>query len=177
MKAIVVSNGQVTVDGVTYNSLHFRANLDGSGLIYIHSEPVGGTVILQGAAATDVTLNGTTYTSVSQFVADFNAVVVSTDLGVNVGKNTSYPDTLISGVITATTKQQITTHAKSGYATLSAPAANTGVIYVGLTGVSAANYALAAGSSVYLELIDLSLIWVLASVAAETVHVLGAYKS
>ena len=89
MKAIVVSNGQVTVDGVTYNSLHFRANLDGSGLIYIHSEPVGGTVILQGAAATDVTLNGTTYTSVSQFVADFNAVVVSTDLGVNVGKNTT----------------------------------------------------------------------------------------
>ena len=177
MTAIVVSNGQVTVGGVTYTSLRFKASLDGNGLISIHSDPVGSDVLLYGAAAGDVTLNGTTYTSVSQFVADFNTAIQNANLGVNVGKNTSYPDTLISAVITATTKQQITTHAKSGYATLSAPVANTGVIYVGLTGVSAANYALAAGSSVYLELIDLSLIWVLASVAAETVHVLGGYKS
>jgi hypothetical protein len=177
MTAIVVSNGQVTVGGIIYTSLRFRANTDANGLIYIHSEPVGGTVILQGAAATDVSLNGTTYTSVSQFVADFNLAIQNADLGVNVGKNTSYPDTLISANIVATTKQQICSVAKPGYVTLSAPSTNTGVIYIGLTGVSVTSYALGSGLSVPLELSDLSKVYVLSSVAGESVNVLGAYKS
>jgi hypothetical protein len=84
MTAIVVSNGQVTVGGATYASLKFKASLDGNGLITIHSDPVGSEVLLYGAAAGDVTLNGTTYTSTSQFVADFNTAVQSADLGVNV---------------------------------------------------------------------------------------------
>jgi hypothetical protein len=177
MTAIVVSNGQIIVGGVINNSLKFRASLDVNGLIYIHSEPVGGGVLLYGAAATDVSLNGTTYTSVSQFVADFNTAVQNADLGVNVGKNTSYPDTLISANIVCTTKQQITTHAKSGYVIFTTPSTNTGVIYIGLTGVANTNYPLAADKSITLEFIDLSLIYVLASVAGESVNVLGAYKS
>jgi hypothetical protein len=177
MKAIVVSNGQVTVDGATYNSLKYKAGLDSSGLIFIHSDPVGGDVLLYGAQATDVSLNGTTYTSVSQFVADFNSAVQTANLGVNVGKNTSYPDTLISANIVCTTKQQICTAAKSGYVTFTAPSTNTGVIYIGLTGVGATNYPLASGASVEIELANLSLIYVLASVGGESVNVLGAYKS
>jgi hypothetical protein len=177
MTAIVVSNGQVTVGGTTYKSLKFRANTDSSGLIFIHSEPAGGSVILNGAAATDVSLNGTTYTSVSQFVADFNNAVQTADIGINVGKNTSYPDSLISAVITATTKQQVSSHAKPGYITFTTPSTNTGVIYIGLTGVANTNYPLAADKSVTLEFSDLSLVYVLASVAGETVAVLGAYKA
>ena len=175
MIAIVVSNGQITVGSTTFNSLKYEARVV-NGTIFVRGTTLDQDVLYQGAAA-DVTLNGTSYGTENAFMIAFNAAVISANLGVNVGKNTSYPDTLISTVITATTKQQITTQAKSGYATLSAPAGNTGVIYVGLTGVTSANYALAAGSSVYLELNDLSLIWVLASVGGETVHVLGGYKS
>ena len=77
----------------------------------------------------------------------------------------------------ATTKQQICSVAKPGYVTLSAPVANTGVIYIGLTGVSASSYALGSGLSVPLELSDLSKVFVLASVGGESVNILGAYKS
>ena len=40
MKAIVVLNGQITVDGTVYNALTYKAKLDGSGLIFIYNDPV-----------------------------------------------------------------------------------------------------------------------------------------
>jgi hypothetical protein len=82
MKAIVVSNGQIIVDGTVYNSLTYKAKLDGSGLIAIYNDPVGldavgHDFIVSGAAAGDVSLNGTTYSSVTEFIVAFNALVIN----------------------------------------------------------------------------------------------------
>ena len=82
MKTIVVSNGQITVDGTVYNSLTYKAKLDGDGLIHIYNDPVGldavgHDTVVSGAKATDISLNGTTYGSVTEFIVAFNALVIN----------------------------------------------------------------------------------------------------
>jgi hypothetical protein len=174
MKAIVISKGQITIGSDVINSLKYTAKLV-NALIVIYST-VSENILCQGAAA-DLSLNGTTYATENEFIVAFNLAIQNANVDINLTKNTGYPDSLISANIVCTTKQQITTQAKPGYVTLSAPSTNTGVIYIGLTGVGVTSYPLAADKSIGLELADLSLIYVLASVGGERVNVLGAYKS
>jgi hypothetical protein len=177
MIAIVVSNGQVTVGGVVYNSLKYKAKIDGSGLIVIHSDPVGEDVLLQGAAAGDVSLNGTTYGSVTAFVAAFNAAIINANLGVNVGKNTSYPDIPFSANIVANTVSRVANYVKSGWVTIKALSTNAGNVYVGPTGLAAGSGELAPGESITYEIADLSTVWALNIAAGYVVNVFGAYKN
>jgi hypothetical protein len=177
MVAIVVSIGQVTVGGVVYNSLKYKASIDGSGLITIHSDPVGEDVLLYGAAAGDVSLNGTTYGSVTAFVAAFNTAIQNANLGVNVGRNTSYPDTPFSAHITANTIAWVANYVKPGWVTIKALSTNGGNVYVGPTGLTAGSGELEPGESVTYEVADLSTVWALNITVGYIINVFGAYKN
>jgi hypothetical protein len=101
---------------------------------------------------------------------------------VSIGFNTGYPQNLFSLHIVPDTSVPthvvpIPAYGKAGYITLTAPEANTGFIYVGEDDVSDISYALEAGHSVYLELAELGLIWVLNEAAGNHVSVIGAYKT
>jgi hypothetical protein len=114
-----------------------------------------------------------TPTSASDFVAQFNAAC-----GINLGYNTQYPQHIISENMALDTSvaTQITEYAKAGYLTITARAANTDDIFVGDVNVDNTSYRLAAGSSVFMELDDLSKIYIYADAASQEADVVGAFK-
>lgn len=98
--------------------------------------------------------------------------------GVSIGYNTQYPQHIISENMALDTSvaTQITEFAKAGYLTITARAANTDDIFVGDVDVDNTSYRLAAGSSVFMELDDLSKIYIYADAASQEADVVGAYK-
>lgn len=111
--------------------------------------------------------------SAEDFVEAFNAAC-----GTNLGFNTQYPQHILSDHLPLDTSvpTQITTVAKAGYVTITANADNTGVVYVGDADVDNDSYNLAAESSIFMELDDLSKIYCYGAIADQSVDILGAYK-
>ena len=175
MIAIVVSNGQITVGSTTFNSLKYEARVV-NGVIFVRSTTLDQDILYQGAAA-DVTLNGTSYGTENEFAIAFNAAIISANLGVNVGRNTSYPDTPFSATITANIASRVANYAKPGWVTIKALSTNGGSVYVGPTGLSASSGTLESGESVTYEVSDLSTIWALNVAAGYVINVFGAYKN
>jgi hypothetical protein len=167
---ITISNDLLTVDGVSYNAGNYAALAKENDITIVHNNN-SDDKIFEGAYS-NLKLNGTSYGSAVLFCNAFNALS-----GAAIKRNTDYPDTIISTVLTPNTETAITDQAKPGSVILTTPAANTGLIYVGITGVGSSNYALASDKSIPLELKDLSKIFVKNSVAGEKVHVIGSYKS
>ena len=121
-------------------------------------------------------IDGVGYSAASgtDFVAAFNAAC-----GTNIGYNTQYPQHIISDTLdmdTSVALQLAPTADKAGYLTITAETDNSGDVYVGDEDVNNESYALEAGSSVFMELDDLSKIYAYASVASCQVKILGAYK-
>jgi hypothetical protein len=113
-------------------------------------------------------------TSAASFVQYFNK-----NTGTSLGFNTQYPQNVLGTSLTlaATTITQITAISKSGAVTLTTPSGNAGTVYVGGAAVSAASYPLVADKSVYLEIDNLSKIYVFASNANDKVGILASYKN
>lgn len=111
--------------------------------------------------------------SAADFVDAFNNAC-----GTNISFNTQYCQHIISDHLPLDTSvaTQVTTIEKAGYLTITANADNTGVVYVGDVDVDNDSYNLAAGSSVLMELDDLSKIYCYASEASQSVDIVGAYK-
>ena len=120
-------------------------------------------------------IDGVAYSaaSVDDFVEAFNAAT-----GTNVGYNTQYCQHILSDHLPLDTSvaTAITDIAKAGYVTITANADNTGVVYVGDLNVDNDSYNLAASSSVFMELDDLSKIYCYASEASQSVDILGGWK-
>lgn len=111
--------------------------------------------------------------SAEDFVEAFNAAC-----GTNLGFNTQYPQHILSDhlPLDPSVPTQITTIAKAGYVTITANADNTDVVYVGDADVDNDSYNLAAESSIFMEIDDLSKIYCFGAVADQSVDILGAYK-
>ena len=111
--------------------------------------------------------------SVVDFVEAFNAAC-----GTNLGFNTQYCQIIISDTLSLDTSvpTQLTGLPKAGYLTITADGDNSDVVFVGDEDVNNTSYELAAESSVFMELDDLSKIWVYGAVAGCKVSILGAYK-
>ena len=126
-------------------------------------------------AEMSLVIDGVAYSAASatDFAEAFNAAC-----GTNLGYNTQYCQHIISDHLPLDTSvpTQITTIAKAGYITITGNADNTGVVYVGDVDVDNDSYNLAAGSSVFMELDDLSKIYCYASEASQSVDIVGAYK-
>jgi hypothetical protein len=167
---ITITNDLLTIDGASYNAGNYSARADKNDISIVHTNNSDDDIF--DGVYSNLKLNGTSYGSAVLFCNAFNALA-----GAAVKRNTDYPDTLLSAVLTPNNEGAITDQAKPGSVILTTPAANTGLIYIGLTGVGASNYALAADKSIALELKDLSKIFVKNSVAGEKVHVIGSYKS
>ena len=116
---------------------------------------------------------GTSPASAENFVEMFNAAV-----GTSLGYNTQYPQHIISSKLDPDTSvpQAITALTHAGYVTITTPDSNSGTVYVGGDDVDSTSYALAADKSVYMELDDLSKIYIYASTPGDICFVLGAYK-
>jgi hypothetical protein len=167
---ITISNDLLTINEKSVNAGNYLAQAVGNDISIVHIS--NDDERLFDGAFGNLKLNGTAYGSAVLFCNAFNALS-----GAAIKRNTDYPDELISSVLTPNTEGAITAQAKPGSVILTTPAANTGFIYVGITGVGSSNYALAADKSIALELKDLSKIFVKNSVAGEKVHVIGSYKS
>jgi hypothetical protein len=120
-----------------------------------------------------VTIEGATSTSNADFVDDFNMKA-----GAKYAYNTKYCETILSGMLDPDTSEatQITALQKGGYVTFLADPDNTGLIFIGDSNVDNTSFALDSGKSVFMEIDDLSKIWIYASTPGDIVSYLGAYK-
>lgn len=168
--AITISNDLLTIGTNSFSAAIYIAQKVKDDINIVHSEDAEDMIF--SGKFDSATLNGAAYQSAVLFCSAFNALA-----GNQLKRNTDYPDELISAVLTPNNEAAITAQAKPGSVILTTPAANTGFIYVGLTGAGSSNYALAADKTIALELKDLSKIFVKNSVAGEKVHVIGSYKS
>lgn len=114
-----------------------------------------------------------TPTSVNDAVTRFNQAC-----GVSIGYNTQYPQHIVSDhmVLDTSVATQLTPYGKAGYLTISAASGNAANVYVGDENVDNDSYQLEAGTSVFMELDDLSKIWVFGAAADLEVSIVGAYK-
>jgi len=113
------------------------------------------------------------FSTSDEFVALFNAAA-----GTNIGYNTQYPQHIISDLISPDTSiaTQLVTAEKAGYLTILAPSTNTGWVHVGDEDVDWTDGYLEAGDKVFMELDDLSKIYVYANTAGDDVSIIGAFK-
>jgi len=121
---------------------------------------------------------------VAALPAGTNAIgKLAANSGVDIGDvdvtSVSLPSTVINGkttvtTITASVALGATETVVSGL-NIKAEANNTGIIYVGDSGVSSSNgYELAAGETVFLEIDDVATVYIIASVATEGVTYVGS---
>jgi hypothetical protein len=181
MTTIVIANGHILVDNKLYVPLDYEAYAIDGLVGFRHITQRDLTLLKDRVLASKITLNGTAYNDNqwATLVLDFNTFLAP-GTGASLSEikdDVDYPEEIISTVLTPNSMTGITNQTKAGYVTLYAPAANTGLIYVGTDAVSASSFALEAGKSVPIELADLARIFVKNTVAGEKVHVLGAYKS
>jgi hypothetical protein len=179
MKTIVISNGHILVDDNIYVPLDWEAfAIDGQiGIRHLSNPDIH---LFKGRVAhADISLNGDVYATAIEFVYAFNSLTAAalSYLLPSMKANTDYPDTTLSVVLTPNIKAQITEHAKPGYAVIYNPGANTGVIYVGGSGVAVGSYAIEPGKSFPIESSDLSIWYVKNQVAGEQVFIGGSYKA
>lgn len=111
--------------------------------------------------------------SVDDAVSRFNRAA-----GTSIGYNTQYPQHIISEAIAvgSSAPVQLTLIQKAGYLTISAPETNINDVYVGASDVDVNSYHLIAGKDVYMELDDLSKLWVLGGDTHCEIYILGAFK-
>ena len=183
-----IADGELTVSGggrtEQYHATDYRAkswrngNRDGIIIYPIlgSDEPYSdGTWTVKSYTDFSLNIDGldVTPTSVDNFVARFNAACGST-----LGYNTQYPQHIISDLISPDTSiaTQLVTAEKAGYLTILAPSTNTGWIHVGDEDVDWTDGYLEAGDKVFMELDDLSKIYVYANTAGDDVSIIGAYK-
>ena len=175
--AIIVTGSQVIVGSTTYHTLDYHATNDGD-TITVHNKLHGEQVICEGLYS-DLTLNGATYASVTEWVAAFNTFIAAkgvTDLQ-GIRANTDYPDTLFSSLLTPVAQANVCNHARPGWFILSCPATNAGVVNFGPTGVGATSAGLSAGGSITMMSGDLSKWFVKNQTASDVISVAGEYKA
>jgi hypothetical protein len=179
MKIIVISNGHILVDDNIYVPLDWEAFAIDSQIGIRHLSNPDIHLFKGRVDPTDISLNGTVYDTAIEFVYAFNSITAAalSYLLPSMKANTDYPDTPISVTLTPNTKVKITEHAKQGYVIVYNPAANTGNIYVGGSGVAVGSYAIEPGKSFPIESSDLSVWWVKNSVSGEQVFIGGSYKA
>lgn len=174
------SNGTLTATGAnTYvhlSSTDYEARAVGDGndiRIYPTGSNKNLKVFEHALRYDDMTISGVEYASAAEFVDAFNMAA-----GAKFAYNTKYCEVIISGGLDPDTSvpAQITELQKGGYLTFLADPDNTGVIFIGDEDVDNTSFALDAGKSVFMELDDLSKIWIYASTAGDIVNYLGAYK-
>jgi hypothetical protein len=188
MTTITISGGNVIVGVTTYFSLNYTAQNNGD-IVTIHHITSERAVICEGLYD-DITLTGMGVApSATSFVATFNLMIgdmttgdlptdvaaIKSDTG-NIATDTAYPNGIISGKLTPNAATPLLNEVKAGYVSFTTPDTNTGVIYIGASTVSNASYALGPDKTIYMELADLSAIYVKNSVGGEVVMVLGGYK-
>ncbi len=184
MTRITISQGQITIGTKGYGTGGYAAIAEGTRIAIVHKNNTKDRIF--DSEVNQVRLNNVLYASVALFCIAFNSLcagALDSDVASilseisDLKNNTSYPENLISIVLTPNAATPFTDKARPGSVILSTPAANTGVIYVGLSNVNDTKFALEADKSIAIELNDLSKIHVKNSVAGEKVHVIGSYKS
>jgi len=184
-----IANGILEVSGggrtAQYQSTDYKAKTWSNGIwdgiivfpVFGCDEPYGtGTFTTkryQDFALVIGEAGGVSPASAASFVTLFNNAV-----GTSLGFNTQYPSHIISEKLDPDTSipLQVTAHAKAGYLTFTTPAGNGGSVFIGGSDVDNQSYALVADKSVYMELFNLSTIYIMASTPGDTVGILGAYK-
>lgn len=183
-----IADGKLTTSGggrtTQYFATDYRAkswrNGDADGVIvypiFGSDEPYSkGSFTFKNYADVALNIDGVGFSpaSVDDFVEAFNAAC-----GISIGYNTQYPQHIISDhmVLDTSVGTQLTNALKAGYLTISAPEGNADVVYIGDEDVDNDSYQLAAGTSVYMELDDLSKIYAYGAVADLELSILGAYK-
>jgi hypothetical protein len=184
MEAITISNDLLTIGTNSFNAGNYIALAEGSTVVIVHNSSSRDRIF--EALFSNIKLNNVRYATAAELCTAFNALAAAAlranieSMSGNIADlkdNTGYPENLISAVLTPNDATPITNQALSGSVILTTPAANTGVIYVGLAGVDNTKYAMEADKSIAIELSDLSRICVKNSVAGEKVHVIGSCKS
>lgn len=183
-----IADGKLKVSGggrteqfyaTDYHAKSWR-NGDADGLIIFpilgSDEPYSkGTFTFKEFTDAALNINGASYStaSVEVFVTAFNAACGSV-----LSFNTQYPQTIISDHIALDTSvpTQLTTIAKAGWMTISAPDGNAGVVYIGDADVDNTSYQLAAGKDHTVEIDNLSKYYAFAAVADCEISISGAYK-
>lgn len=186
--SFAIADGILTVSGggrtEQFTSTDYKAkawrNGDRDGFIVYpvdgSSDPwAKGTWTLKDYTEASLVIDGVavTPTSVENAVTEFNQAC-----GVSIGYNTQYPQHIISDnmVLDTSVATQLTPYGKAGYLTISAASGNAANVYVGDENVDNDSYQLEAGTSVFMELDDLSKIWVFGAASDLEVSIVGAYK-
>lgn len=175
----VFDNGTLTATGAntfvrTLATDYAARTIGDGGKIEIYpTTPDSRLPKFEFAEYTWVTIEGVASASNADFVADFNMKA-----GAKYAYNTKYCETIISGGLDPDTSiaTQITPLVKGGYLTFLADPDNTGVIFIGDENVDNTSFALDAGKSVFMELDDLSKIYIFASTPGDLINYIGAYK-
>lgn len=176
-----VENGTLKATGpntfVLLNSTDYAARTVGDGNhveIYPAANPDSRQKVFHHFLYSDITLNSVDYASAELFVEAFNMLC-----GAKYAYNTKYPENILSGSLDPDTSvaTQITALQKGGYVTIIAPSTNTGVIYVGGDDVDNTCDYIEAGGERFMELDDLSKIYIFASTPGDIVTFLGGYKN
>jgi hypothetical protein len=168
--AITISKDQLIIDGNCYNAGTCVALGEHNLVVIVHSSNARDRLF--ESLFNKVILNGAAYESASAFCVAFNALAAGA-----AKQNTDYTDTPFSSLLTPAIETNICNQVKKGYAILSAPDTNTGVINYGPTGLGVNSAGLAPGQSVVIESGNLSKWFVKNQTAADKVNVAGEYKS
>lgn len=176
MITITISGSHITVESTTYPSLNYAIKNSGD-TITIYNRALTRDVIVEGLFS-DLTLNGGTYASVTEFIVAFNALIKAygmTNLA-GIQANTDYTDTPFSSLETPVAETHVCDVVKRGWFILVTPDTNTGIVNVGPTGVGATSAGLGANQSLFVPSGDLSKWFVKSQVGADVVSVIGEYK-
>ena len=186
--SLAIADGILTVNGggrtEQFASTDYKAkawrNGDRDGMIIYPLDGDGdpwakGTFTRKDYADISLTIDGVAVnpTSVEDAVTRFNQAC-----GVSMGYNTQYPQHIISDhmVLDTSVATQLTPYEKAGYLTITADSGNSDEVYVGDINVDNDSYQLAAGTSVFMELDDISKIYAYGAAADLGCSILGAYK-
>jgi len=182
-----IHNGVLTVGSANrttnYYVTDFNIKSKGDEVIVYPKDGVGSAADVNRVwreKYSDITINTETPTSASDAVEKWNYVVMA-----SIGFNTGYPQNLFAfHMIPDTSVPQrvvpIVGIGHAGYVTITTPSGNSGVVYVGDSGVASVpdyGYQMEADKSITLELADLGNIWVMNETSGDYISVIGAYKT
>lgn len=176
MTLITIANDLLTIGTKAYNSGIYSADADGDQVKIILSSDRNDRIF--EAKYNAIKLNNVAYASAPLFCAAFNALAAAAlKNAIDALKaNTDYTDSPFSRLLTPAAEAKVLILSKKGYAILSAPDTNTGIILYGPAGLTAENAGLAPGQSVVIESGDLSRWFVKNVTATDKVNIAGEFK-
>lgn len=177
MITITISGSQITVGSTVYSSLNYSAK-NVEGVVTIYNRALTRNIIAQGNYS-DLTLNGVSYDSATEFVVAFNALTKSYGMThlAGIQANTDYTDTPFSSLETPAAETHVQDVVKRGWFILSCPGTNDGVVNYGPTGVGATSAGVSPGGTIFIPSGDLSKWFVKNQTASDVINVAGEYKA